>query len=84
MNFHNVLELVGLLVPLFSAVASVFNGKVRAKQAAGETISPLAAKAGAVLNVGAMNIDKAIQLMQVVKAALPPKEEEQAAEKQGE
>lgn len=83
MNFHNILELVGLLVPLFSTVASVFNGKVRAKQAAGEMISPLAAKAGAVLNVGAMNIDKAIQLMQVVKSVLP-KEEEPATEKQGE
>lgn len=83
MNFHNVLELVGLLVPLFSAVASVFNGKVRAKQAAGEAIAPVVAKAGAVLNVGALNLDKAIQLMQVVKAALP-KEDEKPAEKQDE
>lgn len=80
MNFHNVLELVGLLMPLLSTVASVFNGKVRAKQAAGEMIPPMVAKAGAVLNVGAMNIDKAIQLMQVVKAALPAKDAEKKEE----
>ncbi len=50
-------------------MASVFNGKVRAKQAAGEVISPVVAKAGAVLNVGAMNFDKAHQLLSLVKTA---------------
>lgn len=84
MGFHSVLELVGLLVPVLSTVASFFNGSVRSKQAAGEAISPLAAKAGAVLNVGALNIDKAIQLMQLVKSALPEQREDLAAPKKEE
>lgn len=81
MKIDNVLELVGVLVPLLSTVASWFNGKARAKKEAGEMLSPVAARAGAMLNVGALNFDKAIQLLRAVDAALPKKGED---EKQGE
>lgn len=82
MKIDNVLELVGILVPLLSTVASWFNGKARAKKESGEVLSPAMARAGAVLNVGALNFDKAMQLLKAVQAALPKKEED--SEKQGE
>lgn len=74
MQFNNVLELVGMIVPILSALASLFNGKERAAREAGVAVSPLVAKAGAVLNVGALNFDKAMQLVKAVKAALPEKD----------
>lgn len=82
MSFHHVLELVGVVVPLLSSLASWFNGKARAKKEAGECLTPAVAKVGAALNVGAMNFDKAMQLLKAVEASLPKKEEgeEQPAE----
>jgi len=82
MSFHNVLELVGVIVPLLSSLASLFNGKARAKAAAGECLTPTVAGVGAALNVGAMNFDKAMQLLKTVQAAIPakPAEEEKPVE----
>lgn len=73
MKIDNVLEIVGLIVPLLSSLASLFNGKVRAKQTQGLEIPPFMAKAGAVLNVGAMNFDKAHQLLTLVKTVADSK-----------
>lgn len=78
MKIDNVLELVGVLVPLLSSVASWFNGKARAKKEAGEMLSPAVARVGAVLNVGALNFDKAMQLLKAVNAALPKTDEDGA------
>lgn len=74
MKIDLVLEIVGVIVPLLSSLASLFNGKVRAKQAQGVEVPPFMAKAGAVLNVGAMNFDKAHQLLTMVKTATAVKE----------
>lgn len=74
MRIDLVLEIVGVIVPLLSSLASLFNGKVRAKQAQGVEVPPFMAKAGAVLNVGAMNFDKAHQLLSMVKVATAVKE----------
>lgn len=73
MRIDLVLEIVGVIVPLLSSLASLFNGKVRAKQAQGVEVPPFMAKAGAVLNVGAMNFDKAHQLLSMVKTVTASK-----------
>lgn len=65
---EHFLAFLGALVPLMSAVASLINHKVRVAQAAGEEVSPLTLKAGSVLNVGALNLDKAVQLAKAAKA----------------
>ena len=74
MKIDLILEIVGVIVPLLSSLASLFNGKVRAKQAQGIEVPPFMAKAGAVLNVGAMNFDKAHQLLTMVKSVTASKE----------
>ena len=70
------IEIIGLLVPLLSALASVFNHKARKHKEAGENLAHFVAGVGSVLNVGALNFDKAIQLAKAVQAALPKKGEQ--------
>lgn len=65
---EHFLAFVGALVPLMSALASFINHKVRTAQAAGDEVSPLTLKAGAALNVGALNLDKALQFAKAAKA----------------
>jgi hypothetical protein len=65
---EHVLAFLGALVPLMSALASFINHKVRTAQAVGEDVSALTLKAGAALNVGALNLDKAVQLAKAAKA----------------
>jgi hypothetical protein len=66
-KLETVFAFMGALVPLMSALASLINHYVREAQAAGEDVSPLMLKTGAVLNVGAVNIDKAVQLARLAK-----------------
>ena len=75
-----VLAFLGALVPLMSALASLINWKVRTAQAEGREVSALTLKAGAALNVGAMNIDKAVQLAKLAKAGAAPAPETEKAE----
>lgn len=62
-----VFAFMGALVPLMSALASFINHYVRKAQASGEDVSPLILKTGAALNLGAINIDKAVQLARLAK-----------------
>lgn len=66
-RLDRVLMFMGALVPLMSALASLINHKVRVAQAAGKDVSPLMLKTGAALNVGAMNLDKAVQFTKLAK-----------------
>lgn len=66
---EHVLAFLGALVPLMSAIASWINHHVRTQQAAGESVSPLLLQTGAALNVGAVNLDKAVQLAKLAKQA---------------
>lgn len=66
-KFEHFLAFIGALVPLMSALASLINHVVREKTAAGEKVSPLLLHGGAALNVGAVNLDKAVQLVQMAK-----------------
>lgn len=61
-KMEHILAFVGALVPLMSALASLINHVVREKTEAGEKVSPVLLKGGALLNVGAINLDKAVQL----------------------
>ncbi len=61
-NIEHVLAFLGALVPLKSAVASYLNHKVRVAQANGEGVSTLKLRAASALNIGAMNLDKAMQM----------------------
>lgn len=67
MTFSHVLEIMGGLIPVLSALASFLNHVIRSRQAVGAEVSPLLAGAGSVLNVGAINLDKAIQLAKLLK-----------------
>lgn len=66
-KIEHVLAFVGALVPLMSALASLINHVVREKQAKGEQVSPVLLQGGALLNVGAINLDKAVQLANLAK-----------------
>ena len=68
-KIERILAFLGALVPLMSALASYINHKVRVAQVAGEDVSPIALKVGAALNVGALNLDKAVQLARQSKQA---------------
>lgn len=68
-NIEHLLAFLGALVPLMSALASFINHQVRTAQAAGEPVSALKLKAASALNVGALNVDKALQLAKMVKDA---------------
>lgn len=81
MSFEQILQILGAVVPLMSAVASFLNHLVRLKKESGSDVSPMLAGSGAVLNVGALNLDKALQLMKMLKEAkaAEPKAEEPPA-----
>lgn len=68
-KIEHLLAFVGALVPLMSALASLINHKVRKAQDEGEDVSSLLLHTGSVLNVGAVNLDKALQLAKLAKAA---------------
>lgn len=82
MTLDNVLTLAGALIPVFSALASFVNHLVRTKQAAGEPVPSMLLGAGAILNVAAVNVDKAVQLTKAMKgvAAAPVAPTEPAPE----
>lgn len=61
-TIDHILVIVGALVPLLSAIAGFLNSRVRSSQAAGEPVSAGALRAIALLNVAAVNLDKAQQL----------------------
>lgn len=63
----HILTILGAVVPLLSALASLVNHVVRARQAEGQAVPPALAVTGAVLNAGAVNVDKAIQLAKLVR-----------------
>lgn len=67
-KLDHILTIVGALVPLLSAVASLVNHVIRSKQAAGEPVSALLSGTGSVLNLASVNLDKAVQLGKMAKS----------------
>lgn len=66
-----ILKIAGALIPLMSAIASLINHFVRKDVEQGKEPSKALVAAGAVMNVGAVNVDKAVQLVNMLR---PPKE----------
>jgi hypothetical protein len=64
-----ILKIAGALVPLLSALASLVNYAVRKNQAAGKESSKALVAAGAIMNIGAINVDKAVQLAAMLRAS---------------
>lgn len=69
MTLDDGLKILGAVVPLLSAVASFLNHLVRVRKESGAEVSTMLAGTGAALNVGALNLDKAIQLLKLLKEA---------------
>lgn len=61
-RIDSLLAVLGALVPLCSALASLLNHVVRLKSANGEQPSKLLLGAGSLLNVASVNLDKGVQL----------------------
>ena len=81
-KIDHILVIVGALVPLLSAVSSLINHIIRSQQAAGQAVSPVLSGAGTILNLGAVNLDKAVQLAKMMKSGQPlPAEADKPAEK---
>ena len=72
-TLDHVIAIAGMSVPAMSALASWVNHQVRTLQAEGKVVPAWQLKAGAVLNVLAVNLDKAAQLAKMAKPApVPP------------
>ena len=67
-----VLVIVGALVPLLSALSSWVNHVIRTKEAKSEAVSPALLGVGSVLNVLSVNLDKAVQLRNMMKGRAAP------------
>ncbi len=68
-----ILKIAGAVVPLLSALASLVNHLVRSAQARGEQPSTALLTTGAVLNAGAVNVDKAAQLVTLLRTPSAPR-----------
>jgi hypothetical protein len=66
-NVEHVLAIIGAVVPLVSALASILNNVVRMKQMEGKEVPKALLTAGVVLNTVAINLDKASVLAKAVK-----------------
>jgi len=66
-TFEHITSIIGIIVPILSAIASALNANVRKAQVEEKPVSPTLAKVNAVVNAGALNIDKAKQMLDLVK-----------------
>jgi len=67
-TFEHITSIIGIIVPILSAIASALNANVRKAQAEEKPVAPTLAKVNAVVNAGALNIDKAKQMLDLVKS----------------
>lgn len=68
-KWEHIFAIVGACVPLISALASLVNHIVRKKLEAGEKVSPVLTGTGSVLNLAAVNVDKAIQFAKLARSS---------------
>jgi hypothetical protein len=69
MTLESLTSFAGVVIPLASVVASAINHHVRETQGKGEVVPEWMLKLAGVLNVLALNGDKALQLVKLVKLA---------------
>lgn len=75
MSIDQITALAGVVIPLASVLASAVNHHIREMQGKGEVVPEWLLKAAGILNVLALNGDKALQLVKLVKLAKAPKAE---------
>lgn len=78
MEIDKLIDGVGGLVAILSALASLLNHVIRKRQADGAEVSPWLLGAGTVLNVGAVNLDKAVQLGKQLRPSKAPADDSAA------
>lgn len=71
-QIDTLLSIAGALVPLFSALASFINHMVRVQSSSGQQPSTVLLATGALLNMGAVNIDKGVQLAKMAMGKAVP------------
>ena len=67
MTIDILISLAGIVVPVASAIASALNQHVRDAQAKGQTLSAWLLHLVAVVNAAALNGDKVVQLVKLVR-----------------
>ena len=71
MTIENLMSTVGVVVPLASVVASALNHYVRDAQAKGVVVPAWLLHVVGMLNVAAMNGDKAMQMVKLAQSLKP-------------
>lgn len=77
-KFNHILMILGLLVPVLSAIASMVNSSIRKDVAAGKEPSKVLVIVGTLLNFLSINLDKGVQLAKlsagkpIISTSLPP------------
>jgi len=69
MTLEHALAIVGAIVPIASAIASALNQHVRDAQAKGATVPSWLLHVVALVNAAALNGDKVVQLVKLVRGA---------------
>lgn len=67
-DIDQILKIAGALVPVLSALSSFLNHLVRKDVVEGRESPQALLVTGAVLNAGAVNVDKAVQLVKMIRA----------------
>jgi hypothetical protein len=67
MTLDGIINLAGIVVPVASLAASVLNQRIRSAQAEGSSVAPWILTLSAGLNAVALNGDKAVQAVKLVK-----------------
>lgn len=69
MSLDVLITIAGVVVPVASAIASALNHHVRDAQAKGESVPSWLLHIVAVVNAAALNGDKVVQLVKLVRGA---------------
>lgn len=67
MTIDGLIGIAGIVVPVASLAASLLNQRIRGAQADGKAVDAWVLKVAAVLNVIALNGDKALQAAKLAK-----------------
>ena len=69
MSLDVLITIAGVVVPVASAIASALNQHVRDAQAKGESVPSWLLHVVAVVNAAALNGDKVVQIVKLVRGA---------------
>ena len=75
MTLESLTALAGVVIPLASVIASAINHHVRETQAKGDVVPEWLLRLAGIVNALALNGDKALQIVKLVKLAKAPKAE---------